>query len=288
MNSPGDEGICHGILGLPESSEGRSCGRTSHGRDQRGREHTQVLWPPSAPTFQAGRDALSRRGHTAGQKLAEPPKRVVSGGQRRVSISANHRCPAGWPACPTPDFPSSSPVLIGSTIASISWTHQRGRGQRPVSGRACQFCRNYTSVTKNLRHQSTGTMESRYLTGRKLASDFPFLASLFKTIINYLITETIKYRFQWLYLKLLYKISLFDVGRSRDTTEPIFLILQIRKQRTGSWSVLPKVTQLLRSRVQTRWLAAQGAPHDTTRPLKLPSSLPAKTGPWDPQSSKIT
>lgn len=120
---------------------------------------------------------------------------------------------------PTQHLTSPPPCpwwLEKQTIASISWTHQRGRGQRPVSRRAFQFCRNYTSVTKNLHHPSTGTMESRYLTRRKLASDFPFLVSLFKTIINYLITETVKYRFQWLYLKLIYKISLFDVGRFRD------------------------------------------------------------------------
>ena len=100
--------------------------------------------------------------------------------------------------------------------------HKRPEASLGGSRQGFQLCGNHTSVSdkefKSPIYKNHGV--TQYLSSRELTSWFPFPGhSFFKERRNGRgwggRTETGKYCFQWLYLKMLYEITLFDVGRAR-------------------------------------------------------------------------
>lgn len=161
---PGDERKSN-RMALPEPSVGQGCGRATVvnvNRCHKKRKHTQAHWPPSPPTSQAGRGAWSdtfQEGTRSGTGLAVYQR----GGVRTATpiLCANMTCPTQH---------RTSLLLLAHWWLEEQLNHfleptneEGARGQWWGWDRAFRISRNYTTVTKNLSHQSTGTMKSHVI-----------------------------------------------------------------------------------------------------------------------------
>lgn len=95
---------------------------------------------------------------------------------------------------------------------------EKARGQSGrVQGRAFSSAETKQSQTKNISHQTAETMESHVISAAE--SSWPLMTERKKERKEKR-TETGKYCFRGLYLKMLYKISLFDVEGLGKSSSP--------------------------------------------------------------------